>query len=163
MSLGYPDILATDDQIDASCGAGYADRLIRRDDSDEILAWHGLTGELDAIADSMDFFSSLGIECQTVDIAASRGVERIVDLNPGLPDDLLASFDLIFDPGTLEHCFNIGRASINVAACLKVNGFICHFSPLAMFNHGFFNLNPTFFLSTKNFNLGTQMSSELLN
>jgi len=147
LSLGYPDILATAEQIDTTCGKDFANSLIRRDDSDEIIAWHGLTGKLDFIADSLNFFSALNIDCHTIDITASRGNERIIDLNEPLPQDLLASFDLVFDPGTLEHCFNIGQASINAAACLKVNGFICHFSPLSMFNHGFFNLNPTFFFN----------------
>ena len=145
LSLGYPDILATSEQIRVMFGDNIADNLTVREDSSEIIGWHGLTDQLTTIPDSMDFFSALGIECQTIDIAASRDIERIVDLNRDLPEDLLDSFDLIFDPGTLEHCFNIGQASINVASCLRKNGFICHFSPLAMFNHGFFNLSPTFF------------------
>lgn len=145
LSLGYPDILATADQIEVLFGSEVAGRLTFREDSEAIISWHGLEGQLDKIADSMKFFSNLGIDCQTIDITASRGVERIVDLNRKLPADLLNAFDLVFDPGTLEHCFNIGQASINVASSLRVNGFICHFAPLAMFNHGFFNLNPTFF------------------
>ncbi|MAF48840.1 MAG: hypothetical protein QGH73_18790 [Rhodospirillales bacterium] len=145
LSLGYPDILADVSRIEDLFGPEVSSQLRFRDDGAEIIAWHGLTGELERIPESTAFFDSLGISCTVIDIAASRGGERIVDLNGDLPDDLAGAFDIVLDPGTIEHCFNIGGAMMNIASSLGAGGFVCHFAPLSMFNHGFFNLNPTFF------------------
>jgi hypothetical protein len=107
--------------------------------------WHGLAGRLTRIVDSGAFFDALTIDCTAIDIHASRGGERIVDLNGALPADLIGAFDFALDPGALEHCFNIGAAIANVARAVAVGGYVCHFSPMSMFNHGFYDLNPTFF------------------
>jgi hypothetical protein len=51
----------------------------------------------------------------------------------------------VIDPGTLEHCFNIGQAMMNAANAVKPGGRIFHISPMTMVNHGFYNLCPTMF------------------
>jgi len=145
LSLGYPDILADVARIKELFGTKISGQLKFRADSAEVIAWHGLTGRLERIPETKEFFGSLGITCTIIDIAQSRGGERIVDLNGELPEDLAEAFDLVFDPGTIEHCFNVGAAMKNIASSLCAGGFVCHFAPLSMFNHGFFNLNPTFF------------------
>jgi hypothetical protein len=145
LSLGYPDILADDAALEAAIGAERARVLPTQRDAGAIARWHGLDGRLTRIVESAAFFDALAIECIVIDIHASRGGERIVDLNATLPDDLAGQFDLVLDPGTLEHCFNIGAAIANVARAVTVGGYVCHFSPMTMFNHGFYNLNPTFF------------------
>ncbi len=45
-----------------------------------------------------------------VDLVASRGGERILDLNGPLEADLVGGFDVVLDAGTMEHCFNVGQA-----------------------------------------------------
>ena len=42
--------------------------------------------------------------------------------------------------------FNIGEAIKNIAVATKKGGLVWHGSPLLFFNHGFYNLNPTFFV-----------------
>ena len=145
LSLGYPDILADDAALAAAIGSERARALPVHPDTDGITRWHGLDGRLERIVESAAFFDALAIDCTVIDIYASRGGERIVDLNGALPDDLAGCFDLVLDPGTIEHCFNIGAAIANVARAVAVGGYVCHFSPMSMFNHGFYNLNPTFF------------------
>jgi SAM-dependent methyltransferase len=145
LSLGYPDILADEASLATAIGADRARDLPALVDSVGIARWHGLDGRLPRIVESAAFFEALAIDCTVIDIHASRGGERIVDLNGSLPDDLAERFDLVLDPGTLEHCFNIGCAIVNVARAVAVGGYVCHFSPMSMFNHGFYNLNPTFF------------------
>ena len=76
----------------------------------------------------------------------SRGIERVIDLNDPLSEDLVEGFDFVLDPGTIEHCCNIGQALMNVAMALRQDGCVCHYSPLSMFNHGFYNINPTLFV-----------------
>lgn len=145
LTLGYPDILADDVALAEAIGRERADRLPMRPDSAGIARWHGLEGRLTRVVDSDAFFDALAVDCTAIDIHASRGGERIVDLNGTLPADLIGAFDFVLDPGTLEHCFNIGAAIANVARAVAVGGYVCHFSPMSMFNHGFYNLNPTFF------------------
>ena len=75
-----------------------------------------------------------------MDIIRFRGVEDICDLNY---PQMLGQHDLVIDPGTVEHCFNIPQAIRNASESVKVGGHIFHTNPLTMVNHGFWGLNPT--------------------
>jgi hypothetical protein len=132
LSLGYPDILASAADIER----GFGVRPTRFNDSGR---WHGVAHPL---PETIELFELLGASLECVDIVASRGVERIVDLNQ--PHDL-GQYDLVLDCGTVEHCFNIGQAIVNAASAVKPGGRIFHTPPLSMVNHGFYNLNPTLF------------------
>jgi hypothetical protein len=132
LSLGYPDILSSAADIEQRFGV----RPTRFHDAGR---WHGVTHPL---PDTVELFELLGATLECVDIVASRGVERIVDLNQ--PHDL-GAYDLVLDGGTVEHCFNIGPAILNAANAVKPGGHVFHTPPLSMVNHGFYNLNPTLF------------------
>jgi SAM-dependent methyltransferase len=131
--------------LDKFFGDAIGDRLTFRDDGDEIAAWHGLSGILDRVVETESLFAALDANLTVIDIAATRGSEEIVDLNVEIPDRFAAAFDVVVDPGTIEHCFNIARAVANTASCVRQGGFIVHYNPMNMFNHGFYNLNPTFY------------------
>lgn len=75
-----------------------------------------------------------------IDIIAHKGCERIVDLN--WDNAWPFTCDLVINPGTLEHCFNIGAAWVNVWTPLSVGGYVMHVMPATMLNHGFWNVNP---------------------
>ncbi|MCR4300708.1 MAG: hypothetical protein NUV51_03785 [Sulfuricaulis sp.] len=90
-----------------------------------------------------DLIAAKGGTFSCVDIFRHQGFEILCDLNQ--PAHFPAEYDLVIDPGTLEHCFNIGQAMINAASAVKVGGRIFHGSPLTMLNHGFYNLSPTLF------------------
>lgn len=146
LSLGYPDMLVDVAVVERLFGADIAGQLTFRQDSAEILNWHGFSHKISKVIDSDHFFSLIDIDCSYIDITESRGVERLVDLNEALPADLIEAFDFVLDPGTIEHCFNIGQALKNLAMALRQDGRVCHTNPLSMFNHGFYNLNPTLFV-----------------
>ena len=143
--LGYPDVLVSDQQARAILGSEIADRLTHRPDSAEILAWHSLGSQLDRVIDAQSLFAAMGLRLTVIDLVASRGGERIVNLNDPLPSDLTAAFDVVLDAGTMEHCFNVGQTIRNIVDMAKVNGFILHQNPMTMVNHGFFNFSPTFY------------------
>jgi hypothetical protein len=82
----------------------------------------------------------MGATLDCVDIQAHRDVERVVDLNQ--PTNL-GQYDLVLDPGTTEHCFNIGQAILNAANAVKPGGRIYHAPPMTLHNHGFWNVCPT--------------------
>ena len=145
LSLGYPDMLVTEPQLAKVLGAEAAAAVEFREDSASILGWHGLAGKMARVAETRSVLRALGVEAEFVDIVASRGFEIVLDLNHPAPPELLGKYDLVFDGGTLEHCFNVGQVMRNILGFAKVGGYILHVNPLNFFNHGFFNFNPTFY------------------
>lgn len=132
LSLGYPDLLATADEIEALLGV----RPVRFTSFGK---WHG---RADPIPETLHLFEAIGATLRCIDVNASRGIEQIADLNFPCA---LGSYDLVLDPGTIEHCFNAGQALLNAAGAVRPGGAIFHSVPLSMANHGFYNLNPTLF------------------
>lgn len=136
LSLGYPDLALPAEELESVLG-------VRVRELHPVTHW----------PETVHVFEQLGCSLDTVDLAALRGPERIVDLN--LPAEL-GQYDLVLDAGTLEHCFNIGQAFANALAAVRPGGRIFHTPPLSMVNHGFFNLCPTLF-----FDLYTQNGWEI--
>jgi hypothetical protein len=144
-AAGYPDLLVPPQQLSALLGDGPAARVPVRADSQQIAAWHGVGKVLDKIFESRNVFHELGYELDVIDIHRARGDEIIVDLNLPLPADFGRTYDLVLDTGTCEHCFNIGQAAVNLASLVKKDGYLIQAMPLHVFNHGFYNVNPTWF------------------
>jgi len=130
LSLGYPDILATHEQVKEIFGVDAKTTI-------ETGEQHGIKRPL---IETMALFKLLGSTLDCIDVVKWRGFERILDLNE--PHDL-GTYDLVIDPGTTEHCFNIGQAIMNAANAVRVGGRIYHSPPLLMINHGFYNVCPT--------------------
>ena len=59
-SAGYPDLLVSAGQLTALLGAEKARRVPVREDSAQILAWHGMGKLLDRVFDSASVFHELG-------------------------------------------------------------------------------------------------------
>jgi hypothetical protein len=78
------------------------------------------------------------------DIVRERGCEILCDLNE--PFAVTEPYDVVLDVGTIEHVMNIGQAIKNMAGMVKLGGVIIHENPFNCGNHGFVNLNPTFFV-----------------
>jgi hypothetical protein len=142
LSLGYPDLLVT--PADVPLPPGFAPQMA--EDGEKIAKWHGWPGP---IMDAVATFNALDIHLDAIDIRPSRDVETVLDLNQRYEWRFFEegrfhqAFDIILDPGTLEHCFNIGQAFLNVAAMIAPDGTIIHTNPLSCQNHGFYNLCPT--------------------
>lgn len=132
LSLGYPDLIASAKQINTLFG-------ITPTRFTEAHKYHGLK---DPLPDSEEVFEKVGANLTIIDFKQTRGMERVANLNE--PHDL-GKFDIVIDPGTLEHCFNIGQAMFNVANAVKLDGRVLHISPMNMMNHGFYNICPTFY------------------
>lgn len=130
LSAGYPDLLLHFPQAPV------------RKDSDKVAALHSVTHP---IADSHAVFKAMGLELEVIDRAKYQGCELVVDLNINwerIDSSDFRYFDLVIDPGTCEHCFNIPQALANLADCVKVGGVISQALPMAMHNHGYWNVNP---------------------
>jgi hypothetical protein len=145
LSLGYPDILASPAQLAQLFGEEMVRNLDTRADAASILRWHNATAVTDRVVEAKALFAALGFELDVLDITQARGGEIIHDLNLPLPASLEARYAAVLDAGTLEHCFNIAQAAKNVASAVALHGFAMHGNPLNMYNHGFYNLNPTWY------------------
>ena len=130
LSLGYPDILATQEEVKELFGLDIKETV-------EGGLQHGVERPL---VETKALFNALGCHFECVDTVNWRGFERITDLNY---PQTLGKFDLVIDPGTTEHCFNIGQAMLNGANAVKKGGRIYHSPPMTMINHGFYNVCPT--------------------
>jgi len=130
LSLGYPDLL-----IEPADVKRIFDITPTKFTNNG--AWHKVGHE---IPETVEFFTQLGSTIDCVDIHASRGVERVVDLNQ---EQHFGEYDLVIDAGTIEHCCNIGQALMNAVEAVKVGGRIFHVPPMTMVNHGFYNICPT--------------------
>jgi hypothetical protein len=145
LCLGYSDMLVTEQQLVRICGADILGRVKFREDSEAILRWHDLQGQVGRIAETRSVFEAMDSEIDFVDIVASRGLEIVMDLNQPAPEGLHGRYDVVYDGGTMEHCFNVGQVMKNITAMTRTGGYIIHLNPLNFFNHGFFNFNPTFY------------------
>lgn len=68
------------------------------------------------------------------------------DLNERIPAHMHGRYDLVYDGGTTEHCFNVPQVLENVLLLLGEGGMIIHHSPSNnWYNHGFYQLSPTLY------------------
>jgi hypothetical protein len=102
-----------------------------------------------ACADTRAVFERMGaVSFDYVDIYPDED-GRYVDLNLPLPaDEACREYDLVINPGTLEHCMDFFQAFKNANSYVREGGgWIFHSLPCNGFvNHGFYQLSPTFFL-----------------
>ena len=132
LSLGYPDLVMRAEDVTAILGVTPTEFSTHGD-------WHGCETP---IPETQHVMGLIGSTMDCVDIVASRGCERIADLN--YPQDL-GEYDLVIDSGTTEHCFNVAQALINAAQAVRAGGAIFHSFPMTAMNHGFWNASPTMF------------------
>lgn len=145
LSLGFPDVLATREQITDIFGALPDDAFVARANSDRILHWHRATDLLPCVYEPDVLLRHLSVDLDCLDMRAWRGGEIIADLNEPLPAQLKESYELVIDAGTIEHCFNAPQALKNVAELLAIDGVLIQCSPLNAYNHGYWNFNPNVF------------------
>src|SRR3990167_1871592 len=146
-SMGYPDIIAPKDMIEEMLNHD-SGALEYRKDSEVICKRHGI--QQVRIPDAHSLFELLGCELDVYDVVQERGCEHLCDLNYPWSsilgeDGTQQKYDIVLDVGTVEHCFNIAQAMMNMAGLLKINGIIIHENPFNCGNHGFYNLNSTWY------------------
>lgn len=103
----------------------------------------GNTGDIDDVR----FFQLLGFSLvQSLDKSDYENADIILDLNLPVSREFHEKFDVIFDGGTMEHCFNTPQLLQNLFSMLKIGGRVIHLSPTSnMVDHGFYMFSPTLF------------------
>jgi hypothetical protein len=144
-AMGYPDMIAPPAMFERALGDRFSE-VAYRQDSEAICKRHGLPQR--PIPDAKSVFELLGAKLDVFDIVQERGDEIVVDLNqPNSAEQYIPwdEYDFVLDVGTMEHCFNIGQAALNMAGLLKQGGVIFHGNPHNSGNHGFYGLQPTWY------------------
>lgn len=95
-----------------------------------------------------DLFKSLGadvVDC--LDISGFEGANIVHDMNSAIPRNLEGQYSLVYDNGTMEHCFDIKQFLFNVNAMLHKGGLVFHGNPFNNYsNHGFYTFSPCLYL-----------------
>ncbi|WP_193179386.1 methyltransferase domain-containing protein [Nisaea sediminum] len=146
LSLGYPDLLISRPQLVALIGEEATSRVSLRENAEHIARAHKQHHLQGYVPDAKDLFAEFGSDFLAIDIQQFPTTDMVVDLNEPLPESLVGQFDLVIDPGTTEHCFNVAQCMKNSSSALKVGGGIFHLVPGSYINHGFYSFSPTFFL-----------------
>ena len=93
------------------------------------------------------FFRMLG--CSRVDSVDYYHQEQptyVMDLNQPVAPQFRARYDLVYDGGTLEHCFNVKEVLANAIRLLKTGGRVIHHVPMnGWADHGFYQCSPCLF------------------
>src|SRR5262249_35620403 len=133
------------------------DDLPKRDDAKKVWLSHARADLADhEMLESRRVFSALGAEVTISEGIPCGSEDLVIDLN--MPVKKTACYDIIVDPGTLEHCFNIAQAFDNMDRMLAPRGFVFHTDVVALPNHAFFSISPTAFYDfyqSRGFELGT--------
>jgi hypothetical protein len=149
--LGYPDLLFTESSL-AMAGVNLSwESLPKRPAEKSATVWrdHGrpqLSGQ--PMVEAKGMFDRMGADALVTDFVRWGGEDHILNLNkPAGPWRrwLIGKADLIVDPGTVEHCFNIAQAFDNIDRLLAPGGIVFHESAAAFPNHGFWSISPTTF------------------
>lgn len=145
LALGYPDMLLTKKDFKNWLTKNQINELETRINPIDIAAMHNKKDVANWCAESYSVFEQFGCNLTVADFAKWEGKEEIIDLNYPIDDKYKNKYDLILDPGTTEHIFNIPQAMINILFMTKKGGFIYHATPFNIANHGFYSLSPTFY------------------
>jgi len=108
---------------------------------DARLARHGCLSD-------RSFFRLLGFdEVHSLDISPWEGAEILHDFNRPIPGELEGRFDAVFEPGTIQHLFDLPAALSNVHRLLRPGGRVIHGMTTSSnhVDHGFYMFSPTLF------------------
>lgn len=135
LSLGYPDIAATAAQVKSILGV-----------EPTVYTNEGMAhGRSHPLPETRHVMSLAGVDSFWVsDVFDDARADEKADLNFEQPQ-WAERFDLVINPGTAEHCFNVAGALFNAWGAVKKGGHVLHVAPATMMNHGFWNFCPTVF------------------
>jgi len=131
LCLGYPDIQCPPDMVKDALGV----------EPTTFVEPPTINKQTFKYAETISTLKLAGAKSvDVVDLIAHKKIERIVDLN--VPQAWPRRYRLVINPGTLEHCFNLGQAWANAWNAMEFEGLLMQVAPVTMLNHGFWNINP---------------------
>jgi hypothetical protein len=143
LTLGVPEFYITGSQLDRWLIADGSQPPAASAISARTISANPLGKRLGWLSPA-SFFDALDIRpWVSIDIPGCEHPPDLVhDLNQPFPTEFENAFELILDPGTTEHVFDIKTALTNVVQALRKGGTIIHQVPIYMYNGGYYSLNP---------------------
>lgn len=139
LSFGHPDILALPEELAPIFG-----QMLAKDNAG-VLASRKQHPNPNIVGSAKIVFRAMSAELHVIDKSMLYGVDETGDMNLPIAPQHHGAYDLVVDPGTTEHCFNVAQALKNAAEAVAVGGHIYHMVPLCHWNHGFWNFSPGVF------------------
>jgi hypothetical protein len=149
--LGYPDSLFSEADLKKAGVDLSWNSLPKLPVEQSAVIWrnHGFPELSDQpMVETKGMLNQMGADVFVVDFIRWGGEDLVLDLNKPVrfwTGWRIPKADLIVDPGTLEHCFNVAQAFDNVDRLLAPGGIVFHQSAAAFPNHGFWSISPTAF------------------
>lgn len=109
-------------------------------------------------------FKMLGFSrVDSLDYFPNEKPTYVIDLNKPIDSKYHDRYDMVFDGGTSEHCFNVRESLSNVIKLLKIGGRVVHAVPLSgWINHGFYQFSPTLFFDFYGINGFVELNAKIV-
>ena len=109
-------------------------------------------------------FKMLGFSrVDSLDYFPNEKPTYVIDLNKSIDSEYHGQYDMVFDGGTSEHCFNVRESLSNVIKLLKIGGWVVHAVPLSgWINHGFYQFSPTLFFDFYGINGFVELEAKII-
>lgn len=142
LALGVPEIYATYQEL-KNWFPAFTQHQCPLTSKEVQITTNEIGRQLDWVT-AKTFFKSLGVsDLFTIDIPGCEHVPDLVhDLNNPLPEHYLNRFNLVLDPGTVEHTFDLKTALTNIVRALMIGGVVIHQVPVYSYNGGYISINP---------------------
>lgn len=99
---------------------------------------------------------------ESLDYFQDENPTHVVDLNMPLQESLHGQYSLVYDGGTMEHCFNPPQVMMNAMALAKPGGRVIHHVPMNNWvDHGFYQFSPTLFFDFYSVNGFTELEMKI--
>ncbi len=142
LTLGVPEVHATAAEL-ADWFPQLAQRACALAPGDFTLTTNAI-GARRRWIDGRSFLRTFGLrQIDSLDIPGSEHAAEILhDLNGPLPATFHGRYNLVLDPGTLEHVFDVRTCLVNIQRALAVGGTVIHLVPVYSYNGGYYSINP---------------------
>lgn len=142
VSLGVPEIYATEREL-TKWFPRYTGRPSKLDPSEATTSTNRFGRRLNWVT-AESFFKAFGFaKMDSLDIPGSEHRAAIQhDLNQPLPEEYRGKYNLLLDPGTMEHVFDQKACMQTIVDALAVGGVVVNFVPIYSYNGGYYSINP---------------------
>lgn len=115
-----------------------------RDVDKDSIVMDGITHYGKTIHQSV-FFNMLGFDVvDSIDVFTKENPTHVLNLNEPIEQAMYGRYDMVYDGGTAEHCFNLPEVLCNTVRLLKAGGIVIHHLPISgNLEHGYYQLSPS--------------------
>ncbi|WP_420263652.1 hypothetical protein [Candidatus Magnetominusculus dajiuhuensis] len=108
-------------------------------------------------------FNMLGFDVvDSIDVSARENPTHVLNLNKPIEQTLHCRYDMVYDGGTAEHCFNITEVLSNTVRLLKAGGIVIHHLPISGYlEHGYYQISPSLLFDFYNANDFTDIEAKI--